>query len=189
MLRLPIVLLACLTGGAAGAIELEPLRATALGAQVELTWQLAAGSTATCLVLHTRDGVSWDTLGIASPESDTSEAQIFHFLHGQVDEGDQYYKIMYILSGRFISYSDAVHIRITKTASTILLHPNPSNGRTFVHLPEGYEGTITIHNSFGKCVLTVGARDLTDRMLNLETFGAGVYLVTAGENYDRLVVQ
>lgn len=126
---------------------------------------------------HSRNGVSFETIGKMAGQGTTAEAQDYQFIHQKPGSGIHYYRLKQVDFGGKYGYSPVVSIHLPGFGDLegLALFPNPTTG--LVHfsteIPEG--AGFSVSDVLGRTLLQ---GDLLTPQIDLSELQPGLYRVS-----------
>lgn len=142
-------------------------------------------------VEHSRNGISFEKIGLVEGSGTSFTAQDYSFLHQSPMPNTNYYRLkQYDLDGHF-SYSEVTEITITNNRA-VLIYPNPITTGSF-HLelgnPSDENMTLRILQADGRIIWSQTIPgDVAAQIVNINNLIAGVYLMQL-TNEDGIIFQ
>jgi uncharacterized repeat protein (TIGR01451 family) len=156
--------------------------------KILLKWQTATeANTSHFIIEHSTDGNSFSPLGTVAAAGNSNNLLSYDFIHQQPQPGENFYRLQQVdLDGR--SHNSAVRKIVLGTISTgFVIRTNPvSNARLVVQFEKA--GTAIICNSHGQ-VISRHRVDKGQQMINVNNLSQGIYLLRAGNEVRKFIVE
>ena len=116
-------------------VELSSFKATKTNESVNVAWETTSEANSDRFILETsRDGTHFTSLAEKKAAGYSSLPLRYSYLHTDVDEGANYYRLKQVDQDGKIKYSKIIVVDIAST-STIRLFPNPATSHVVIYHP------------------------------------------------------
>jgi hypothetical protein len=155
---------------------------------VLLNWSTASEqNTSNFLVQHSIDGAAWITIGTVQAAGTSSSTEYYSFIDTDPAKGINYYRLLQNDIDGHNSYSKTVSLLYTTKAKQLIVYPNTvMNGILNLQLQQA--ATVNVYNSVGALMIR---KELSAgrQTLNVANFAKGEYLVKAGAETEKFIIQ
>ncbi|MBL0153130.1 MAG: T9SS type A sorting domain-containing protein [Chitinophagaceae bacterium] len=138
-------------------------------------------------IQHSVNGQQWSDIGNLPAAGNSNSVSIYSFTHHQPVTGINYYRLVETDMDGHATYSKVVVVIFTTEAKPLIVYPNPvSDGRLNVQVQQ--TETIRLYNHLGELVMTKEFQPGT-QVWDLSRLARGVYILKAGKETERIVIQ
>ena len=161
-------------------IELLGFTAMANGDQVDLNWKTASETNNDYFTIEkSQYGMDWTFVGELKGAGNSNSMLMYDLMDYEPFSGLSYYRLKQTDFDGAFSYSEVRSVRFV-LGSTIVLYPNPTNGRIVIEADKDELKKIQVYNSIGKDVTKlVSINSISDgkKELDLSTLASGLYII------------
>lgn len=184
----------CLELNAFLPVELTSFQGKAYQDRVELSWVTAAEINNDHFVVeHSRDGVSFTSVGKVRGAGTTVEVSNYQFLHRLPATGANYYRLKQVDYDGAFTYSDVVVTQVGRPSGNIRIYPNPTVNYAWINFPELPEKIqFSLTNLLGQGIDLQPTPTDAGWQLDLSRMVKGVYLLRMeydGKTVTRRIVK
>lgn len=166
------------------ALDLLYFKGQQKGQQVELTWSTGAGTPPEYFEIeHRTSNNNFQKIATIS----THNKATYSFVHQQVQEADNYYRLRQVEKDRSTSLSPTIAIKI-KSDNSLKIYPNPTQAHLFVEIATSNKAkNMTIINHLGQIVWQ---KVITQNKvaIDVSTFAKGIYFIQVDNSFNKKII-
>ncbi|MCB0705543.1 MAG: T9SS type A sorting domain-containing protein [Saprospiraceae bacterium] len=158
---------------------------------VKLSWATAwEAENAGFVIEHSSDGRNWKDLAELQGQGNSSETQLYSWVHLAPARGITYYRLRQIDQDGSVAFSDIRSVEI-QSGDALNIYPNPTSGALFISNKSSEELMFSVYGNTGQ--ILVNQQTISpDSEIQLNQLASGIYwlryLDEAGEMFTRKLV-
>jgi len=139
------------------------------------------------IIQHSADGINWQNVGTVGGAGISSGEKTYNFLHKEVLNGSNYYRLQQNDVGGAASFSDVKLLKY-RTDQSIFSVQQPVFGSRLLHINLGSNQTLMIYSGDGKLIhqknYNAGLHSI-----DMDKYSSGIYLLSNGQQTERFLLQ
>jgi len=161
-------------------VELYSFSAKARKTEIELSWITKSEiNNQGFEIQHSTDAINWNAIGFMEAQEENTEEKAYEFIHQDVLNGYNYYRLKQIDNNGDFSYSSIQSIRMEKRNNDIQVFPNPFSNFITVSGVENSNQEYAITNTAGKLMQS---GTISKERLDLSSVPSGLYFLRIEAN-------